>query len=93
MSNDPHRIQELIQSLRQQRDELSVKVNLAGKEARDEIARLDEKLSHLCSKYEPVKDAVGETTDDVWDALKHLGREIGEGFTRVGKALVKKDES
>ena len=87
MSQDPHRVKELIQSLRQQRDELSMKMHLAGMEAKDEVKRLDAKLSQLCSKYDPVKDAVDETADDVWDAMKDLGKEIGEGFSRIGKAL------
>lgn len=90
MTQDPHRIEELIQSLKQQRDALSVKAHLAGMEARDELKRLDGKLSQLCSQYDPVRDAVEETADEVWTAMKVLGREIGEGFTRVGKSLVKK---
>lgn len=90
MTQDPHRIEELIQSLKQQRDALSLKLHLASLEARDEVNRLDQKLSQLRSRYDPVKDAVEETADDVWATLKDLGREISEGFTRVGKSLVKK---
>lgn len=87
MNNEPRRIHELVESLKQQRDELSVKMHLAGMEARDEVERLDEKLSQLCSKYEPVKNAVEETADDVWLAMSDLGREIGDGFARIRKAL------
>lgn len=92
MSEEPQRIQELINSLKQQRDELSVKVHLTGMEMREEWNRLDVKLSKLCSKYEPVKDAVDETSGDVWQTLKQLGNEIGEGFKRVSKALKSRDQ-
>ncbi|NQV23319.1 MAG: hypothetical protein HQ518_03035 [Rhodopirellula sp.] len=92
MSEEPQRIEELITSLKQQRDELSVKIHLTGMEMREEWDRLDMKLSKLCSKYEPVKDAVGETSGDVWQTLKQLGSEIGDGFKRIGKAIQSHDK-
>ncbi len=92
MSEEPQRIEELIKSLKQQRDELSVKMHLAGMEMREEWDRLDVKLSKLCSKYEPVKDAFGETSSDVWKTLKQLGSEVGDGFKRIGKALQSRDK-
>ena len=92
MSEESHRIQELIGTLKQQRDELSVKMHLAGMELRNEWNHLDTKLSKLCSKYDPVKDAVSETSDEVWESLKLLGSEIGEGFKRIGAALRERDK-
>ncbi|MFT5326329.1 MAG: hypothetical protein ACI8P0_004204 [Planctomycetaceae bacterium] len=61
MQQEPHRVEELIKSLKQQRDELSVNMHLAGMELRDEWARIDAKLTKLSAKYDPLKDAVGET--------------------------------
>ncbi|MBL6705548.1 MAG: hypothetical protein ISQ06_05515 [Planctomycetaceae bacterium] len=89
MNQEPHRIEELIKSLEQQRDELSVKINLAGMELRDEWDRIDAKLTKLSAKYDPLKDAVGETADDVWDALKELGGEVATGFKRIRASLKK----
>lgn len=65
LTQEPHRIHELITSLKQQRDELSVQIYLAGMEARDEWNRMDQKLRELCSRYEPLKVAVDETAGDV----------------------------
>jgi len=87
LKQQPHRVHELITSLKQQRDELSVQMHLAGMEARDEWDRLDQKLAELCSRYEPLKDAVDESAGDVWDSMKLMGTEIGDGFKRVANAL------
>jgi len=87
MSDESCRVKELISTLKQQRNELSVKMHLTGMEMREEWNRLDAKLSKLCSKYEPVKDAVGETSDDVWQSLKLLASEVSDGFKRIGQAV------
>jgi uncharacterized coiled-coil DUF342 family protein len=80
-------IDELLSDLKQQRDELRVRIHLGTQEAKEEWSRLEDKLFQLNQQFAPVKDAVGETADDLWASLKLLGGEIREGFSRIRKSL------
>jgi uncharacterized coiled-coil DUF342 family protein len=80
-------IETLISDLKQQRDELRLKVHLGGEDLKDQLNKLDAKLLQLSDRYDPLKHAVEETSQDVWDTLKELGHEIKEGFQRIRKAL------
>lgn len=87
MSEKRRRTEEMISALKQQRDELAVKMHLAGAEAKEEWSRLDDKLNQLVHRIDPLKQAAGETGDDVWQSLKLVGEEIKQGFERIRKAL------
>ena len=78
---------ELIGDLKRQRDQLRVQIHLGSEELKDEWAKLDDKLSQLNHRFEPMKDAVEETAEDVWESLKLVGGEIKEGFGRIRKSL------
>ncbi len=80
-------VEELISDLKQQRDELRVRIHLGSAELKDEWNKLDDKLAQLSQRFEPVKDAVEDTAEDVWESLKLVGGEIKEGFTRIRKSL------
>jgi uncharacterized coiled-coil DUF342 family protein len=81
------RLAELISSLKRQRDELALKIHLGKQEAKDEWEKVTARLDELTKDYEPVKDAVTETTGNVFDALKLVAGEIQEGFQRIRKTL------
>ena len=80
-------VADLIHELKQERDELKLKVHLGKKELQVEWQELDDKLDALNHRYDPLKHAVGETAEDVWDSLKLVGCEILEGFHRIRKSL------
>ena len=80
-------VSELISDLKQQSDEIRVRLHLGGQDLKDEMGKLDDKLVDLNHRFDPLKNAVGETADDVWDSLKLVGGEIKEGFQRIRKAL------
>lgn len=77
----------LIRELKQERDELKVKVHLGKMELQQEWQTLADKLDELNHRFDPLKDAVEETAEDVWDSLKLVGSEIGDGFKRIRKSL------
>lgn len=87
MNETRDRLDELISSLKQQRDELAVRMHLAGAEARQEWNRLDDTVNQLANRFDPLKRAVGETADDVWLSVKLLGEELQHGFQRIRKSL------
>ena len=80
-------VSELISDLKQQRDHLRLKIHLGGEELKDEFEKLDDKLSQLNHRFDPLKDAAGETAEDLWDSLKLVGSEIKNGFVRIRKSL------
>ena len=77
----------LISELKQQRDELRLKIHLGSEEMKGELGKLDDKLVELNDQYEPLKNAVGESAEDVWESLKLVGGEIKDGFQRIRKEL------
>jgi 2-methylcitrate dehydratase PrpD len=77
----------MISDLKQERDELAVQVHLGKKEVQQEWETLEEKFAELNHRYDPVKDAIGETGEEIWDALKSVGEELKEGFHRIRKSL------
>jgi len=81
------RFDELMMRLEQERDELQLKMHLAKAEARDELARLDAKMSQLRERASRVDDEAKDAFGDIGDAARNLVNEIKEGFERVRKQL------
>ena len=87
MSEAREQLDELIGNLKKQRDELAVKIHLGKEEARDEWNRLTDKLDDVLREYEPAKEAVEETADNVWAAMKLTATELKDGFDKVRGTL------
>jgi chromosome segregation ATPase len=87
MSDDKSFLQETISSLKQQRVELAVQMHLAKAEAKEEWEKLEERFQKLSDEYEPIKDALGETAENVLSGLKLTAEELLAGFDRVRKSL------
>lgn len=81
------RINELMTRLEQERDELQLKMHLAKADARDELAKLDDKMAQLRERASRVDDEAKEAFGDISDAARNLAAEIKEGFERVRKQL------
>jgi uncharacterized coiled-coil DUF342 family protein len=82
-----HAMTTLLSRLKQERDELRVQMHLAKSEAKDELKSLEGKLTDLNDRFEPTKQALGETADQVWESLKLVGDELLNGFHRIRKSL------
>jgi chromosome segregation ATPase len=78
---------QLISALKQQRDELALKIHLGEAEAKQQWEKVTAQLDDLTKEYEPLKGAVEEAAGNVLDALKLTAEEIGAGFERIRKAL------
>ena len=77
----------IVGKLKQQRDELAVKIHLAGKDAQDEWDALEQKWNELNAEAKPVTDAAGETAKNVGSALDLVADELKAGYDRIRKAL------
>ncbi|WP_047814387.1 hypothetical protein [Rhodopirellula islandica] len=80
-------ISNMIGDLKEERDELALQIHLGKEDAKSELERLDQKLEELNQQYQPLKNAVDETGDDVWAALQLVGEEIKNGFHRIRKSI------
>jgi hypothetical protein len=78
---------ELISSLKQQRDELVLQIHLAEMEGKEEFEKAQKKLDQVSSDFEPLKDAVEESAENVWESLKLVAGEVKDSFDRIRKAL------
>lgn len=85
------RIDDMMEALKQQRDELEVKLNLGKLEARDEWEQLEKKFNHLVAETEaksrPLRGAVDESARDVGTALERVGEELKKGYERIRKSV------
>jgi len=87
MAEDKNALEELISALRQERDELRLKIHLAGMEGQEEYKRLSAKIDELTKQYEPVSDAMQDTAKNVFSALMLAADEMKNGFTRIRKQM------
>lgn len=91
MSDQRTSLDELIGTLKQERDELKLKMHLASMNAKDEYDRLSGKCDELTEQFEPLSDAVGDTAENVFAALGLVADELKIGFQRVRKAITEKE--
>lgn len=73
---------DLIDELKQKRDELRLKIHLASKDAQDEWQELEEKMQDFSSRAE-----LGKTGEGLGEALGKLGLELKLGYQRVRDAI------
>ncbi len=87
MSGQDKLVAELLRGLKHERDELQLQMHLAKKDLQDEWQTLDDRLDALSHRYEPLRHAVAESTEEVWESLKLVGNEIRAGFAKIRKSL------
>jgi len=83
-----HRWDEALARLKQERDELALKMHLGKKEAADEWEKLETKWHDIkARKMPPMKEAADETTVGVGLALELAAEELKKGYERIRKLL------
>jgi 5'-deoxynucleotidase YfbR-like HD superfamily hydrolase len=75
-------IDDLLDELKQKRDELRVQIDLASKEARDEWRELEKKMDEFAHRAK-----LKETGEGVGKALQQVGEELQRGYERIREAL------
>ena len=93
MSEDPMTpttrsdLERLADELKEQRDELRLKLHLAKAEAREEFERLEKRWEHVRARLAVIAEEAGAASKDVGEATQLLLHEIKVGYQRV-RALV-----
>ena len=82
-------LDEVLEQLKQKRDELRVQMHLASKEIQDEWEDLEEKMEDFSAKAKKfAEDAeLKETGAGLGGALGQVGHEIKAGYDRIRDAL------
>ena len=80
---------DMLEDLKQKRDELRVQMNLASREVKEEWDELEEKMEEFSAKAKKLAaDAkLKETGSGLGDALGQLGHEIKLGYERIRDAV------
>ena len=80
---------DLLQELKQRRDELRVQIHLASKDIKDDWDGLEEKMHDFSGKAAKfIADAkLKETGAGLGDALVNVGHEIKLGYERLRDAM------
>lgn len=80
---DKTQLDELIEELRQGRDELKVQIHLAKAEATDLWHETEGKWQHLRSQLDKIENGAGDTAKDVGAAAILAAEEIQKGYERL----------
>jgi len=82
-------LDDLVDDLKQKRDELRVQINLASREIKDEWKDLEEKLDEFSGKVSQFADdaQLKETGEGLGHALGQVGQELKRGYDRIRDAI------
>ena len=75
-------LDDILEDLKQKRDELRVQIHLGSKEAQEEWEELEEKMKKFSERAQ-----LERTGEGVSEALGNLGHEIKAGYQRLWKAI------
>jgi uncharacterized coiled-coil DUF342 family protein len=87
MAIDRKQLDNLIASLKKERDELAVQIHLGKTEAKAQWDKVTAQLDELTKDYQPVREAAEESAENILTALKLVAGEVQEGFDRIRKSL------
>jgi hypothetical protein len=80
-------IDSIIDSLKQQRDELRLQLQLGRNEVRSEWEEAERKLDKIIGKADAVRREMEVASEDVLAAIKLSAEEIKRGYNRIRKVL------
>jgi chromosome segregation ATPase len=80
---------DIVEDLKQKRDEIRVQINLASKEVKEEWEELEEKMEDFSGKAKQFSNdaKLKETGEGIGEALSQLGSELKHGYERIKEAL------
>jgi hypothetical protein len=87
MADHEKELYELLEKLKQGRDELNVKIHLGKAEAKDLWQETEDKWRRLRSELDRINNDTDDVTRDVGAAVMLLAEEIRHGYERLKKLL------
>mgnify|MGYP000256466356 CR=1 FL=1 len=80
-------LSEIMEQIKQERDELNVQLHLAKAEIRDDWDELEKQWDSFKLRSEKVAAAADSSADDIGEALKILGDELKAGYEKIRKSI------
>jgi hypothetical protein len=77
----------LVEKLKRERDEITLKAHLASMDARKELEGAEKKWSQLKEKASEIADDTVETSEEYIAKAKIVGEELKETYKRISKRL------
>ena len=87
MTDAKEQLAKAAEQLKQQRDELRVKLHLAKADAKDEWVKLERQWEEVKPKLEAARQEAGKTAGSVGSALNLAMEELKKGYERMRKLL------
>jgi uncharacterized coiled-coil DUF342 family protein len=87
MADHEKELDELLEKLKQGRDELNVKIHLGKAEAKDLWQETEDKWRHLRNELDRINNDTGDVAKDVGAAAMLLAEEIKHGYERLKQLL------
>jgi hypothetical protein len=78
---------ELLETLKTERDEISLKLHLASMDVKDEFESLDDKWDLVTQKAADIADDAVEVSEDAVAKAKIVGEELKETYKRIRAKL------
>jgi len=85
MNEFTDRFDNVVNELKQDRDELKVKLHLAKLETSEEWQKIEHKMMKLESKAKEVGGATAQASGEMGAAVKLLAQEIRDGFKDIAR--------
>jgi uncharacterized coiled-coil DUF342 family protein len=87
MTDHDKELDELLEKLKQRRDELNVQMHLGKAEAKELWQETEDKWRHLRSELDKIDKETGDVVKDVGATAMLVAEEIREGYERLRKLL------
>ena len=87
MADAKEQMTKAVEHLKQERDELRVKLHLAKADAKDEWASLENQWEEIKPKLEAAREEAGKTAESVGTALGLAVEELKKGYERLKARL------
>lgn len=87
MAVSKEQLAEIAARLKEERDELRVRIHLATMDAKDEWEELEKKWQHLETHLATAKDEVVETSRTVGSGIEVIAEELGAAYRRIRERL------
>jgi hypothetical protein len=82
-------LNKLIEKLKMERDEVSLKMHLASMDAKQEYEEAEKKWVEVKAKAAEIADDAVETSEEFIDKVKIVGEELKGTYSRISKRLSK----
>jgi len=80
-------IENLSKKLHSQRDEIELKLHLAGMDVKDEWEKTEGKWSDFKGKVEDISDDAKETTEELLEGAQVIGDELKSAYQKIVSRL------